>query len=86
MGSHKGSGDSGSEPAPCEAASPISVNDGAPGVDGMSVERALDWLKEHKARLIQSLLDGSYQPSPVRGCRHTETQRRNPGTWDFNGG
>lgn len=97
MGSHEGSGDAGSEPAPYEAASPISVSDGAraltvnlmervcepsnlnqaykrvkgnkgaPGVDGMSVETALAWLKEHKARLIQSLLDGSYQPSPVRG-------------------
>lgn len=96
-GSHQGSGDAGSGAAPCEAASPISVNDGAraltvnlmervcepsnlrqaykrvkgnkgaPGVDGMTVETALDWLVEHETRLIQSLLDGSYQPSPVRG-------------------
>lgn len=45
----------------------VKGNKGAPGIDGMTVETVLDWLKEHKERLIQSLLDGSYQPSPVRG-------------------
>ena len=32
----------------------------------MSVEEALPWLKEHKEELLQSIRDGSYEPSPVR--------------------
>lgn len=32
----------------------------------MTVEQALPWLKEHKDELVQSLLDESFKPSPVR--------------------
>ena len=32
----------------------------------MSVEEALPWLKEHREELLQSIRDGSYEPSPVR--------------------
>lgn len=41
-------------------------NHGAPGIDGMTVEEALPWLKEHKEDLLESLRNGSYKPSPVR--------------------
>ena len=41
-------------------------NHGAAGIDGMSVEEALPWLKEHREELLQSIRDGSYEPSPVR--------------------
>ena len=34
--------------------------------DGMAVEEALPWLKEHKEDLLESLRNGSYKPSPVR--------------------
>ena len=45
----------------------VHANKGAPGVDGMTVRELSMWLKAHKESLIASLLDGSYQPQPVRG-------------------
>ena len=44
----------------------VKSNRGAAGIDGMSVEEALPWLKEHREELLQSIRDGSYEPSPVR--------------------
>lgn len=41
-------------------------NHGAAGIDGMTVEEALPWLKEHRDELLQSIRDESYMPSPVR--------------------
>lgn len=45
----------------------VTGNKGAPGADGMRVEDLNVWLLEHKDELVQSLLDGSYKPQPVRG-------------------
>lgn len=45
----------------------VLANKGAAGVDGMTVGELYDWLIQHKQELIASLLDGSYQPQPVRG-------------------
>jgi RNA-directed DNA polymerase len=45
----------------------VMANKGAPGVDGMTVHELRDWIAEHKQELIASLLDGTYQPQPVRG-------------------
>jgi RNA-directed DNA polymerase len=45
----------------------VRANKGAPGVDGMTIAAAHDWIVEHKEELIASLTDGSYQPQPVRG-------------------
>jgi RNA-directed DNA polymerase len=47
----------------------VKANKGAPGVDGMSVNKLGDWIKLHKHELISSLLDGSYHPQPVRGVQ-----------------
>lgn len=44
----------------------VKANKGAPGVDGMTVESLGNWIRHHKEQLIQSLLEGSYQPQPVR--------------------
>lgn len=44
----------------------VKANKGAAGIDGMTVEELLPWLKIHKEGLIQSLLDGSYAPQVVR--------------------
>ena len=44
----------------------VKANKGAPGVDGMTVEEALPWLKEHGKELIESILKGKYKPDPVR--------------------
>jgi RNA-directed DNA polymerase len=45
----------------------VKANRGAPGVDGMTIAAARNWIAEHKEELIAALLDGSYQPQPVRG-------------------
>lgn len=47
----------------------VKANRGAPGVDGMTIAAAADWIAEHKEELIASLMDGSYRPQPVRGVQ-----------------
>jgi RNA-directed DNA polymerase len=44
----------------------VKSNKGAPGIDGMSIDEMASFIGQHKEQLIQSLLDGSYQPKPVR--------------------
>ena len=39
---------------------------GAPGVDGMTVDEAAPYLKEHKDEIIRRIIGGKYKPSPVR--------------------
>jgi RNA-directed DNA polymerase len=41
-------------------------NKGAPGVDGMAVSDLKDYLKGHWSGHKQALLEGTYQPQPVR--------------------
>ena len=41
-------------------------NKGAPGIDGMTVDDILDFLKQHWPRIRQQIIDGSYKPKPVR--------------------
>jgi len=45
----------------------VKSNKGSPGVDGLSVHDLGPWLAEHKEALIASLLDGHYEPQPVKG-------------------
>jgi RNA-directed DNA polymerase len=47
----------------------VKANKGAPGVDGMTIAVLPSWIAEHKQDFIASLLDGSYQPQPVRGVQ-----------------
>jgi RNA-directed DNA polymerase len=47
----------------------VRANKGTPGVDGMTVHGLADWLRQHSAALTASLLDGTYQPQPVRGVQ-----------------
>ena len=44
----------------------VKRNNGAPGIDGMTVEMALPWLKENGDELLESIRNGKYKPSPVR--------------------
>ena len=44
----------------------VKANKGAPGIDGMTIEQALPWLKEHNHELIERIRKGHYTPSPVR--------------------
>ena len=41
-------------------------NKGASGVDGMSYDQLLPYLKEHREELLAELHAGTYQPKPVR--------------------
>jgi RNA-directed DNA polymerase len=47
----------------------VRANKGAPGVDGLTVGELSTWIAGHKAEFIASLLDGTYQPQPVRGVQ-----------------
>lgn len=49
-----------------EAYRKVKRNKGAPGVDGVTVNELGDWLRAHHGELVNRLLDGSYQPQPVR--------------------
>lgn len=44
----------------------VKANKGAPGIDGMTVEEALPWLKEHGQELLERIRSGKYKPMPVR--------------------
>ncbi len=45
----------------------VKANKGSPGVDGMTVHELGSWLAEHKESLIASMLNGRYEPRPVKG-------------------
>jgi RNA-directed DNA polymerase len=47
----------------------VKANRGAPGVDGVTVDDLFSWISQHKQELIATLLDGTYQPQPVRGVQ-----------------
>lgn len=47
----------------------VKANKGASGIDGLTVGDLLAWLVEHKQQFITSLLNGTYQPQPVRGVQ-----------------
>ncbi|MCQ2402000.1 MAG: group II intron reverse transcriptase/maturase, partial [Lachnospiraceae bacterium] len=44
----------------------VKANKGAPGIDGMTIEEALPWLREHGRELTDRIRRGKYTPSPVR--------------------
>ena len=44
----------------------VKANKGAPGVDNMSIEEFPDFARENWDAIRESLLDGSYQPLPVK--------------------
>jgi group II intron reverse transcriptase/maturase len=44
----------------------VKANKGSHGIDGMTVDELLQYLKEHGQELRQALLEGRYRPQPVR--------------------
>jgi RNA-directed DNA polymerase len=44
----------------------VVTNGGAPGVDGMTVEALMEHCREHWPRIRKELLNGTYEPQPVR--------------------
>ena len=47
----------------------VKANKGAPGIDGLTIEDLPAWVAEHKQEFLAALLDGSYEPQPVRGLQ-----------------
>jgi RNA-directed DNA polymerase len=44
----------------------VRANQGSPGVDGMTVVGLKDYLKQHWPAIREQLLNGTYEPKPVR--------------------
>ena len=44
----------------------VKANKGSPGVDGMTVGGITDYLKQHWPAIREQLLNGTYEPQPVR--------------------
>src|SRR5215467_5222192 len=44
----------------------VRANKGSPGVDGMTVVGLKDYLKQHWPSIREQLLNGTYEPKPVR--------------------
>lgn len=44
----------------------VKKNKGAPGVDGMTINQAFDWLRENISYVEEQLLAETYRPAPVR--------------------
>src|SRR6516165_742544 len=49
-----------------EALRQVKANKGSPGVDGMTVGGITDYLKQHWPAIREQLLNGTYEPQPVR--------------------
>jgi RNA-directed DNA polymerase len=47
----------------------VKSNKGSAGTDGMTTEELSTYIREHKEEVIQSLLEGTYQPQLVRGVK-----------------
>ena len=44
----------------------VKRNGGAPGIDGMTIDKLLEYLHEHKESFLESLRNGTYRPLPVK--------------------
>src|SRR5438270_14069702 len=44
----------------------VRANQGSPGVDGMTVIGIKDYLKQHGPAIREQLLNGTYEPQPLR--------------------
>jgi len=49
-----------------QALARVKANKGSPGIDGMTVEKLPDYLKQHWPEVREQLLSGTYQPQPVK--------------------
>jgi hypothetical protein len=51
----------------------------APGIDRMTVEELTPYLKEHWPRIGEELLEGKYEPQPVRRVENPKPSRKGVG-------
>ncbi len=59
----------------------VKANKGAPGVDGMTVEEACQWLKEPEPELTERIRKGKYTPIPVRRVEIPKARRWSTKAW-----
>ena len=48
----------------------VKRNGGAPGIDGMTIDKLLEYLHEHKESFLESLRNGTYRPLPKHWSSH----------------
>jgi len=49
-----------------QALARVQSNKGSPGIDGVTVEKLPDYLKQHWPKVREQLLSGTYKPQPVK--------------------
>jgi len=47
----------------------VMTNKGCPGIDGMTTQTLEEWLRKHEATLKRDLLEGRFDPRPVKGVQ-----------------
>jgi len=47
----------------------VKANGGAPGIDGMNIKELGTWLRDHGSELKERMLDGTFEPTDVRGVQ-----------------
>jgi RNA-directed DNA polymerase len=52
-----------------EALDRVRANKGSAGVDGMTVDELQPWIRQHMREFAKALLEGTYQPQPIRGVQ-----------------
>ena len=62
----------------------VKANKGSPGVDGMTVVGIKDYLKQHWPAIRERLLNGTYEPKPVRRG-NPQAGRRSAKAWHSDG-
>src|SRR6202162_4509764 len=53
----------------------VQRNQGSPGVDGMTIDDAKIYLREHWPSIRSQLLDGTYHPQPVKRAEIDKADR-----------
>ncbi|HUZ95491.1 MAG TPA: hypothetical protein VMU57_11310 [Edaphobacter sp.] len=68
-----------------EALRRVKANKGSAGIDRMTVDGIADYLKQHWPAIREQLLNGTYQPKPVRRVEIPQTRRRDAQAWHPHG-
>jgi hypothetical protein len=63
----------------------VRANQGSPGVDGMTFVGIKDYLKQHWPAIREQLLNGTYEPKPVRRVENPQAGRRDAKAWHPDG-
>ena len=59
----------------------VKANKGAPGVDGMTIDETLTYLREHNHEIVDRIKAGHYTPKPVRRVEIPKPDGGSAKTW-----